>query len=72
MVKIEYTKTNEGNHRLMLTARDEASREELDSIMQVLTLGKTKRTRYDTSSIGVIEYKSFPVPTAAEFEKPKT
>ncbi len=62
MVKIEYTKTTEGNYRLVLTARDDASRQELDDIMRTLTLGKTKRTKYDSSLVGIVEYKAFPIP----------
>ncbi len=69
MVKVEYTKTAEGNHRLLFTARSEADREELDQILKVLTLGRTKRSRYESSLVGVVEYKPFPEPKPMEAVK---
>ena len=69
MIKIEYTKTTEGNHRLLLTARSDADRGELDQILKVLTLGRQKRSRYDDTLVGVLEYKAFPEPKPVE-DKP--
>ncbi len=62
MVKVEYTKTKEGNHRLVFTARSEADIGELDTIMKTLTLGRTKRSDFQSSTVGILEYKPYPEP----------